>query len=84
MAELISEAATDAVTAFNEQVLDMLVDTYRKLAEQDRVSGSTDEYGALGGVAMLADRAIEVGPATTTTLLGMAVRRLAKAEVRDA
>ena len=77
MAEL-SNAHMDAVMAYNDQVLDRLIDCYRQMDEQDRANGCTDDSGALGGIGMLAERAIELGPATTSTLLAMAVRKLAK------
>lgn len=77
MAE-ITDAQVDAVMAHNEQVLDLLIDSYRQFEERDRAGGSADEYGALGGITMLAARAVALGPATESTLLAMAVRRLAK------
>jgi hypothetical protein len=84
VAELITDAEVHAVMAANEQVLDLLVDSYRQFLESDRASGATDEYGALGGICMLAERAIELGPVTLPTLVGIAVRRLAKEETPDA
>lgn len=77
MAE-ISDAQVAAVMAFNEQVLDMLVDSFRLFDAKDRAEGAADGTGALGGVSELAARAVELGPATESTLLAMAVQRLAK------
>jgi hypothetical protein len=83
VAEQLTDAQMDAVVAQNEQVLDFLVDSYRQFDERDRRDGATDEYGALGGVSGLAERAVELVAATPSTLLALAVRRLAK-EARDA
>jgi len=75
---MTEDEAANVVMAYCDEVLDLLVDGYRKMQEKDSASGATDEHGALGGVAMIADRAVQVGPASLSTLLGMAVRRLAK------
>jgi hypothetical protein len=75
--EQISDQQAAAVEAYNEQVLDFLIDSYPKFVEKDRAEGATDDAGALGGIGMLADKAIETGPSTPAILLSLAVRRLA-------
>lgn len=70
-----TDEETERIMAKGERVLDVLIDSYRELREKDAAVGAQNEFGALGGVQMLAEKA-----PFSEILLSLAVRRLAGRE----
>lgn len=75
MSQPISDEQTEQVMAGGEQVLDVLIDTYKRFRAKDSADGARDEFGALGGVQMVAQQA-----PFNDILLALAIRRLAGRE----
>jgi hypothetical protein len=71
------DQVADQVTAYGEQVIDLLADGFEKFRVKDRANGDYSDEGALGGIGMLVDEAAKHGPTNSTILLALAVRRLA-------
>lgn len=74
---LIPDEHAERVTAYGEQVVDLLVEGFEEFRVKDRANGDDSDEGALGGIAMLVDAAAKHGPTNSTILLALAVRRLA-------
>lgn len=62
-------------------VLDKMIDTYKAFAVEDLAEGADDEYGALGGVLIVAQRLAQVTPGSLSRIiLALAVKRIVDLE----
>ncbi len=75
--EIISDEDVQTVMAYHEQLLDGIVTLFKELRDRDRAAGDETDVGALGGIGMAFDM---LGPASTSVLLPLMVRRIADTE----